>query len=94
MSPSATPGCAVEERTIKGELISLDEALSALESSVETIISKLGVVASERRAEGKSPAVSNPVVQERIAEVIELRLRVRALLSLLADVTNEIDRIC
>lgn len=91
---SATPSVGAEERTIKGELENLEEAVLAVESSVGGLVSKLGVVPSEdQSAKGKTADV-NPVVQERITEIIELRLRVRALIPLLVDIRNEIDRIC
>jgi len=91
---SATPSVGAEERTIMGELENLQEAVLAVESSVGGLVSKLGVVPSEDQS-AKGPSTGeNSVVQERITEIIGLKLRVRALIPLLADVRNEVDRIC
>jgi len=94
MSASETPSVAQEERTIKGELENLAEALSGVEDSIGGLSAKLGVVPSEGQSAKVKPTEANPVVQERITEIVELRSRVRALIPLLADVRNEIDRIC
>ena len=93
MSQTGTPSTAVEERTIKGELENLAVAISDVKSSVDSIVSILGIAPSEGQDAPKQP-VERFAVQAQIAEIVDLRARVRALVPLLGDIAKEVNRIC